>query len=306
MFRVRAVPPFSDVIRTYKGDLSDLKQMTAYSYEDSLQVSSCILGVVIVAYLLVGQYVYPVFDGLLDEPHDTIVRELVYSTAMVHSLAKLRIHTTSTAGSLHNEIKRFGVAVRRFKDVTCAAFQTSELPAESGKRLRRAGRRTKGNGQDGTGNVQTSMGKTFNINTSKLHALGDYIWYIVMYGTTDSYSTAIVSTLNVSLFVWLRLLTEFVLQGETEHKKSRQNYLRTNRVNYVSQVAGIERVQSNLAYLAELRNEVRLETAPQPIDDDQRNMKDHHEFGARGAMLDLQAWMSKNIFDPALKVNVSV
>ena len=302
---MRAIPPFSDLIRTYKGDLSDLKQMTAYSYEDSLQVCLCVLGVVISEYLFVGQTSCPVFDGLLDEPHDLIVRELVYSTAMVHSLSKLRIHTASTAESLCDEIKRFGAAIRQFKDVTCVAFQTSELPAESGKRLRRAGHRAAGNGQDGPGSVQTSMGKTFNANTSKLHALGDYVQHIVMYGTTDSYSTAIVSALDVSPFASPGFLTRFVLQGETEHKKSRQNYLRTNRVNYVSQVAEIERVQSNLAYLAELRNEVRIETAPQPIDDDRRDMKVHYKFGARGAMLDLRVWMSKNIFDPALKVSVS-
>lgn len=111
----------------------------------------------------------------------------------LHALAKLRIHTDGTVASLHNEIKRFSVVLRAFKDQTCSAFETKELPSESGRRLRRAGRRKAGDGASATGKgVQTSVKKSFNINTSKLHALGDYVWYLIMYGTTDSYSTAIV------------------------------------------------------------------------------------------------------------------
>jgi hypothetical protein len=34
--------------------------------------------------------------------------------------------------------------------------------------------------------------KTFNLLTSKLHALGDYVETIKAFGTTDSYSTQIV------------------------------------------------------------------------------------------------------------------
>lgn len=96
-----------------------------------------------------------------------------------------------TVVSLYSEIKRFGVALRTFKEETCTVYLTRELPSESGKWLRRAVRRNAGDGA-GTSGVQSSLDKSFNINTSKLHALGDYVSHIVMYGTTDSYSTAIV------------------------------------------------------------------------------------------------------------------
>lgn len=36
--------------------------------------------------------------------------------------------------------------------------------------------------------------KTWNINTPKFHALGDYPAYIRLFGTTDSYSTQLVRT----------------------------------------------------------------------------------------------------------------
>ena len=39
---------------------------------------------------------------------------------------------------------------------------------------------------------QWEAAKTFNLQTSKLHALGDYVETIKMFGTTDSYSTQIV------------------------------------------------------------------------------------------------------------------
>ena len=76
-------------------------------------------------------------------------------------------------------------------------------------------------------------------------------------------------------------------------------------MNYVSQVAEIERVQSNLTYLSELRNEAKVDTAPQPIDNECKNGlgKDHYELGFKGSALDITAWLDKNIMDPALDVS---
>lgn len=75
-------------------------------------------------------------------------------------------------------------------------------------------------------------------------------------------------------------------------------------MNYVSQVAGIERVQSNLRYLSELRGEIKLDAAPEPIDDEECvNMKEHYEIGSRGTMLDLNDWLNKNVMDPAVEVS---
>jgi hypothetical protein len=40
--------------------------------------------------------------------------------------------------------------------------------------------------------------KSLNLNTYKVHALGDYALAIRSYGTTDSYSTETVNTFNIS------------------------------------------------------------------------------------------------------------
>ena len=58
-----------------------------------------------------------------------------------------------------------------------------------------------GGGKEGKLNTSDSRGrnpsgarpKLFNLNTYKLHALGDYVHTIHMFGTTDSYTTQIVS-----------------------------------------------------------------------------------------------------------------
>jgi hypothetical protein len=41
------------------------------------------------------------------------------------------------------------------------------------------------------------MPKTFNLQTYKIHALGDYVEAIKTFGTTDSYSTEVVSIISV-------------------------------------------------------------------------------------------------------------
>jgi hypothetical protein len=41
----------------------------------------------------------------------------------------------------------------------------------------------------------SKLQKTFNMCTYKLHALGDYVAAIARYGTTDNYSTQVVSHL---------------------------------------------------------------------------------------------------------------
>ncbi len=45
--------------------------------------------------------------------------------------------------------------------------------------------------------------KAFNLQTYKLHSLGDYVRTITMFGTTDSYSTQIVSYMVV---LWPRIV----------------------------------------------------------------------------------------------------
>ena len=56
--------------------------------------------------------------------------KLLYRKAEWHSFAKLRVHTERTLDHLESRTKEFGLLMRRFHDLTCSQFQTTELPCE--------------------------------------------------------------------------------------------------------------------------------------------------------------------------------
>ncbi|KAI1783643.1 hypothetical protein LXA43DRAFT_850028, partial [Ganoderma leucocontextum] len=68
--------------------------------------------------------------------------------------------------------------------------------------------------------------KTLNLNTFKLHALGDYVSSIRRRGSTDSYSTRLVTFLT-STYI-LHRTDERYFKGESEHKLSKSRYQRTS------------------------------------------------------------------------------
>lgn len=122
------------------------------------------------------------FEGLLPEPFNGMVLRLLYKAAEWHALAKLRMHTDSTLDLLDAVTREFGRIMRQFRDKTSDAFHTVELPGEAAKK--RGARSSK---------------KKLNLNTYKFHSLGDYVATIRLFGTTDSYSTQVVSF--VALFI---------------------------------------------------------------------------------------------------------
>lgn len=97
-----------------------------------------------------------------------------------HGLAKLRLHTDYTLAFLEATTTLLGNQLRAFQTKTCSAYKTEELPREVRKREKNTGKKTK-------------LAKVFNLETYKLHSLGDYAETIRRYGTTDSYSTELVS-----------------------------------------------------------------------------------------------------------------
>jgi hypothetical protein len=167
-----------------------------------------------------------VFDGLLPEPHNSAVLDLLFVMAHWHGLAKLRMHHDLTLDILDAVTVSLGKLLRSFSNVTCSAFETKELRREAAARIRRGAkkaaasqRRTSHTPADvshpierdsnGPGvspvqaatNPHSSAGhripegaaarrpKKFNLNTYKIHSYGDYVKSIREYGTTDSYST---------------------------------------------------------------------------------------------------------------------
>lgn len=183
--------------------------------------------------LLYTQCAIPVFDGLLPEPHNQAVLELLFVMAHWHGLAKLRMHNDLTLEVMDAVTVSLGDKLRKFTRKTCPVFATKELRRECDARVRRETKRStysrrqttnaQNTAQSGsisqapndlavptTGQQQTDMlnpvqpsnarrrPKTFNLSTYKLHSLGDYVDTIRKYGTTDSYSTEPVC--DVSIF----------------------------------------------------------------------------------------------------------
>lgn len=101
------------------------------------------------------------------------------------------MHTDETLQILDDATISLGRELRAFASVTCPAFPTRELNREAERRQRRQ-RQAQSCRTQGSSQVVSRQPKTFNLQTYKLHALGDYVSTIRQYGTTDSYSTQVV------------------------------------------------------------------------------------------------------------------
>lgn len=148
------------------------------------------------------QCAIPVFDGLLPEPHNTAISKLLFTCAYWHGLAKLRLHIDDTLDLLDAETRNIGKELRGFINKTCKFYDTQELRREVDARKRRKAKKAATRSSTLAEPLQTELNKVdkptpkkLNINTYKAHSLGDYAGTIRRLGTTDSYSTVIVSDL---------------------------------------------------------------------------------------------------------------
>lgn len=174
--RYRTVPAFGATIRRFSNNASSMKKIAARDFEDLLQ---CAL---------------PVFEGILPKPHDNNVLNLLFALGSWHAYAKLRLHTETTLNLLEAATVKLGREMRHFKKTTCAAYITKELPREIATRGRKkAAMALKGKTPVENKKGQSKLIKTLNLNTYKFHALSKYVDAIRRYGTSDSYSTQIVS-----------------------------------------------------------------------------------------------------------------
>jgi hypothetical protein len=132
---------------------------------------------------------------LFPAEHDVVVQSLLYRFAQWHALAKLRLHSESTVNLLGEIFKKLSQKLRKFRNFTCAAFKTSELPREKAARQQKAAKRSETNGVPPESNGARI--KSFNLGTYKFHAMGDYPTTIRLFGTTDSFTTQIVRTTRI-------------------------------------------------------------------------------------------------------------
>ncbi|KAG1835091.1 hypothetical protein EV424DRAFT_1309316, partial [Suillus variegatus] len=186
--RYRQVPTFGPAtIRNFSANSSGMKCMAARNSEDLLQCS------------------IPVFNGLLPEPHNSSVLQLLFTMAHWHGLAKLRMHSDWTLEIMDQVTSTVSQQFRDFKATVCLAYAMHELCQEVKARSQCS--KHKSNmleqgvvvveSQTSTKNAQCT--KTFNFQTYKFHALGDYVSTICQYGTSDLYSSKPVSPENVIL-----------------------------------------------------------------------------------------------------------
>ncbi|KAF5316669.1 hypothetical protein D9619_006659 [Psilocybe cf. subviscida] len=195
--RFRDMPTFgTSTIRRFATNASEMKKLAARDFEDLLQCS------------------IPAFDGLLDEPYNSMAIMLLYRTAEWHAFAKFRLHTESTLQHLEELTTEFGRLMRKFRDVASSAFVTLELPKETGARQRR---QQSGKGKKVAANNTTARKpKGLNLFTYKWHALGDYVKAVRLFGGTDGFSTQV---------------------GELAHKIVKRLYGMTNKRNAERQIA---------------------------------------------------------------------
>ncbi|KJA18100.1 hypothetical protein HYPSUDRAFT_145489 [Hypholoma sublateritium FD-334 SS-4] len=238
--RFRDMPSFGrDSIRRFTNSVSELKKLGARDYENILQCSM------------------PVFEGLLPDPHNRNLMDLLFILAHWHALAKLRQHTELSLAVLESATTQLGRSLRDFEAETCSAYDTRELKREETARMRRsenastaqpasqkatntvvpdleamasnvdapsatpASKQTDSTSRKAPGKLQ----KNLNLNTYKDHSLGDYVETIRRCGTVDSYSTE---------------------SMELEHRSPKSHYLRTNRKDFEKQLGSIERRQARI------------------------------------------------------------
>ena len=148
-------------------------------------------------------------------------------------------------------------------------------------------------------NAQATMRKvrTLNLQTYKLHALGDYMEQIQTYGTVDSYSTQTVSSQGLLICLASNIL---ILQGKLEHHIGKGRFTRTSRKVFIPQLASIERHQAQThcirAKLAALRAGPK-ESLPD-------NPEDHYHIGQTQCFPeDLMLFIRKHLDDPLTMVH---
>ncbi|KIM54557.1 hypothetical protein SCLCIDRAFT_31001 [Scleroderma citrinum Foug A] len=200
--RFANIPSFGlSAIHKFPSNIADTIQCAAQHFEDMLQCAM------------------PAFEGLLPQEHDTIVQVLLFCLCEWHALAKLRLHTDTSLELPGQSLRQLSAQIQRFQSCTCVAFQMVELPNEAAQQQRWevAGLQS---GQQTKPLRSGPRCKTFNINTYKFHALGDYTGTIKMFGTTDSYTTQI---------------------GELAHQIIKRFYGQSNKKNVVNQFATQER-----------------------------------------------------------------
>ena len=147
-----------------------------------------------------------------------------------HGLAKLHMHTDDMLKLMESVTIALGNHLRAFTTETCTAFTTKELRRETEAQIRCQGHKSlqkhgKSSSQQNNAQATAQKVRTLNLQTYKLHALGDYMEQIRTYGTVDSYSTQTVSHQSLLICLSSNIL---IFQGKLEHCIGKSRFAHTS------------------------------------------------------------------------------
>ncbi|THU92496.1 hypothetical protein K435DRAFT_862405 [Dendrothele bispora CBS 962.96] len=198
--RYRQVPTFGHgTIRRFSNDVSAMRKLAGWDFEDMLLCA------------------IPCFEGLLPEPHNSIVLDLLFDYLIWHGYAKLEMSYDNINNPFRQATNNLGTSIRRFANMTCTKFDTWETQRERAGRLRRVQRQQE-KLSPSTAIIltsQSSLKRRYNASTPKLHAHGYYADDVPYFGTCNSHTTRI---------------------SETEHRRVKKMYKRTNKRGHDSQI----------------------------------------------------------------------
>ena len=181
-----------------------MKKLAARDFEDLLQVCNFFF-LIIYCMVILFQCSIPVFKNLLpNKHHNTLIMDMFFIFCTWHAYAKLRLHTSSTLQALAEMTRALGASLQQFVKVICSYYATKELPREEAAQVHRRAKASAQEKETTTSDKPSSTCGRFNMNAYKLHALGDYVANIWLYGTTDSHSTQVVSYFTCLSFLILK------------------------------------------------------------------------------------------------------
>ena len=209
------------------------------------------------------------------------------------------MHTDSTLDIMERLTVRLAQQMRNFTSETCPSFVTKELHREAESRRRRGVQEGPAKSTHSPA-LNARRPKTLNLQTYKMHALGDYHNQIRMFGTTDSFSTQSVSFHYAALRLLL-MINHW--QGELEHRVGKSRFTRTSRKVFIPQLASIERRQERIRCIrAKMTATQAYRQDPVPNQPDM-----HHIIGrSQNFPENMLLFQSRNSDDPAVKVSNTV
>ncbi|KAG9079804.1 hypothetical protein FRC06_007449 [Ceratobasidium sp. 370] len=175
--RFRAITTYPpDTIRKFRHSVSGMKKFAGRDYEDTLQCCG------------------PCFERLFPSDDDAVIQDLIFVMAHWHTLAKLRVHTATTIDMLRTQTTILARRLRHFEANIAPRYTVVETDREHELRKQQETRRALATGNVAQSTESRKRSVKYNLTAYKLHAVGDYPDAIKLFGTTDSYSTQIISS----------------------------------------------------------------------------------------------------------------